>query len=540
VVSVADDSTGSLRRLLDGAPSAVLALDGTGTILYANHLVEGTLGYAPEELVGRPADLLVPPRHRDTYASVRDDYLPDPYSLRSEGWSPGEGLSVLRKDGTEAPVEVRLTPMPLDTDRTWVVVALTDIGPRLDAEDRVRRTGQAYLTLAQLNQAVVRATDEESLYADACRVAVEHGGYLGAWVGQAGPDGKIAPVATAGMLDDYVAQLDLSVDPQHPEGNGPTARTLRDGAPYFSASFLDDEATAPWHELGKRFGIAASATLPLRCDGRIVAVLTLYSGTPGLFDELMRGLLGQVADNISYALGAFADRSRLQRVAVQRSDLLRRLVTAQEAERARIAGDVHDDSIQALAAVDLRLGLLQRQLAASEPELRASLTRIQSTVAGATAGLRQLLFDLEPPSENLDCAEAVREAAAHIFEDTPTTWRLHCESEIHLPDTEQLQAIRIVKEALINARKHAQASTVEIDVRNVGDGVEVTITDDGTGFDPAALDRQHGHRGLETMHDRAEATGGWCTVGPAEGGGTQVRFWVPRAPRTAFAAAAQP
>ena len=81
--------------------------------------------------------------------------------------------------------------------------------------------------------------------------------------------------------------------------------------------------------------------------------------------------------------------------------------------------------------------------------------------------------------------------------------------------------------------KHARARTVLVRVVNGTDGVEVTVTDDGVGVDVDALAHRPGHRGLATMRDRAELTGGWCRVESAPGQGTTLRFWLPRAARDA-------
>ena len=202
-------------------------------------------------------------------------------------------------------------------------------------------------------------------------------------------------------------------------------------------------------------------------------------------------------------------------------------MTAQEGERARLAADIHDDPVQALAAADLRLGLLQSKLAGVAPDLEAAVRKIQDTLATATGGLRQMLFDLEPLDSDAGCAAVVREAAAHIFEDVPLTWTLECDDDITLPDAEQTHALRIIKEALINVRKHARAGTVAISIRNQDSGVEVTVCDDGVGVN-SAVEPRRGHRGLQTMQDRAEMAGGWCRLEDRPGGGTTLRFWVPR------------
>ena len=521
---------GLVRLLLDAAPIAVVAVDGDGLVTYANPSVTQSFGWDTGELLGRPVETLVP---SGIDGVERTDPLPGPAPRPGGG---GHEVRGVRRDGTPVAVEVTVTQLPVgESGESWVVAGIVDVSNQRSTEGRLVTVVRAYLTLAQMNQAIVRAPDAATLYAETCRVAVEQGGYLGAWVGEAGADGRVRPLATAGVLDDYIDRLDISVDPADPRGRGPTALALREGQPCYSADFRSDAATAPWHELAAPYGIEASATLPLRRAGRPVAVLSLYSGRSGEFDEDMRGLLGQVGENVSFALDGFAAAERLRYVAAQRSELLRRLVSAQEGERALIAADLHDDSVQALAAIDLRLGLLRNRLEQAAPELVPSVDTIQETVAHAVDGLRRLLFDLEPPAEHSSCEAAVREAAAHIFVGQPLVWTLDCDDDVSLPGVEQAQALRIVKEALINVRKHAQADRVDIVVRNRHGGVEVTITDDGVGVDPDRLVPVPGHRGLETMRDRAELTGGWLRLEQPPAGGTTLHFWIPG---TAAAAAA--
>ncbi|QWZ07921.1 GAF domain-containing protein [Nocardioides panacis] len=500
---------GLVEMLLDAAPIPVVAIDADGRVTYANESVTESFGWDPGELVGLPVQTLVPAG----VDGVGDD---------------GHDGVGLHKDGTPVAVEVTVTSLPVgDRGETWLVAGIVDLSTQRSTEGRLHSVGRAYLTLAQMNQAIVRAPDEATLYAETCRVAVEQGGYLGAWVGAADDQGRVLPLATAGVLDDYIDHLEITVDPADPRGRGPTAVALREGRPCYSGDFRTDPATAPWHELAAPYGIAASATLPLHLAGRPVAVLSLYSGRSGEFDEDMRALLAQVGENVSFALDGFAAAERLRHVAAQRSGLLHRLVSVQEDERARIAADLHDDAVQVLAAIDLRLGLLRQRLEEAAPDLVPSVETIQDTVTHAVDGLRQLLFDLEPPAEHSTCEAAIRDAAAHIFVGQPLTWTLDCADDVSLPEVERAQTLRIVKEALINVRKHAQATRVDIVVRRRDGGAEVTITDDGVGVDPDQLVPVPGHRGLETMRDRAEITGGWLRLEQPASGGTTLHFWIP-------------
>jgi PAS domain S-box-containing protein len=222
-----------------------------------------------------------------------------------------------------------------------------------------------------------------------------------------------------------------------------------------------------------------------------------------------------------------AAETALRELAEQRQALLTRLVDAQDAERTRIAADVHDDPVQALAAVDLRLGQLRRRLREHAPQLLDTLTPLETSVSGATDRLRALLFDLEPPDLQEGLTGALRNAADEIFDSTATRWTVVDSGEPDVPDTTRAIAYRIAKEALINTRKHAQAHNVTISVAGTDGGLEVCVADDGVGLGPDPVESTPGHRGLFTMQDRAAVAGGRCEIRNRSTGGTVVTVWLP-------------
>ncbi len=223
-----------------------------------------------------------------------------------------------------------------------------------------------------------------------------------------------------------------------------------------------------------------------------------------------------------------AAETALRHLADQRQALLSRLVDAQDAERRRIAADVHDDPVQALAAVDLRLGLLRRRIREQAPTLLASLDALQDSVSGATDRLRALLFDLEPPDLDHGLGDAVRRCTEDVLEGSGLRWEVDAPAEPETHESTRAVAYRIVREALINVRKHAEAEHVRVVVGTRDDGLLVTVTDDGVGLDPAA-ESLPGHRGVTTMADRAAAAGGTCEVHRGEQRGTVVAVWLPLA-----------
>ena len=497
---------GPVRALLDAAPNMVVLLDPGETICYVNPLALTRFGYSEQELLGQ------------RLSSLLLDVVPG---------AALAGDQVARdRSGEQFPVEVRCAELP-DTAGALGVVAMIDLTPRVAAEVHLRELSRVYLTLAEVNEAIIRATDPGSLYREICRIVVETGAFLGAWVGERGAGEDIEVVACHGALDEYVASLRLTLRPEVPAGRGPTALALRDGVCCYTDDFLSAEVTAPWRDLASRHGVAASATFPLREGGSPVAALTIYAGTAGAFSAELRRLLEGVAGNVSFALDSLGATARLRELLQQRRVLLERLLEAQELERARIAGDVHDEPVQILAAADLRLGLLERRAQLVAPELVDDVVVIQRAVGDAARRLRDLLFDLEPVGEQVPLEDALRDAAAVIFAREPVRCSVVAEGEIALPAAERTKAMRIAKEALRNVQLHASANRVTIGLRPLHGGVEVTIADDGVGVDHHAWVSPPGHRGLGTMRDRAAVVGGWCRLEAASGGGTVVRFWLP-------------
>jgi signal transduction histidine kinase len=216
--------------------------------------------------------------------------------------------------------------------------------------------------------------------------------------------------------------------------------------------------------------------------------------------------------------------SALQAAHVERRALLARLVSAQEQERQRISDDLHDDTIQVLTGVALRLSTLRHQVA---PEAQAALDRLEQIVDDSIGRLRRLMFELRPPvldREGLAAAIHVYLRMALGEVEATVADRLDQQPPVHARET----AYRIAQEALANVRKHAHANRVAVRLEPHRGGVRVTITDDGRGFHPHVLDRPDpGHLGVTSMRERAALAGGECTIESQPGQGTPVPCWIP-------------
>jgi signal transduction histidine kinase len=205
------------------------------------------------------------------------------------------------------------------------------------------------------------------------------------------------------------------------------------------------------------------------------------------------------------------------------------LVAAQEAERRRISEDIHDDTLQVMGAVQLRLEMLLAE--ATEPALRTEISQLAEIVAAATSRLRRLTFDLRPPMLNEHgMAETLRSTLRELADAQGIAWGLEDGLTEEPGDEPRATLFRIAQEALANVRKHADATHVQVILRNVDGGVLLVIRDDGRGVPGAtgaAAEPVAGHLGMRTMRERAELAGGSFSVSSREGSGTWVEAWIP-------------
>jgi signal transduction histidine kinase len=207
--------------------------------------------------------------------------------------------------------------------------------------------------------------------------------------------------------------------------------------------------------------------------------------------------------------------------------LLSQFVTAGEQERRRLAEGIHDDSIQAMAALGMRLQMLRRTL--SEPEQLAFLSEAEQAVQLSISRLRQLVFELHPPGLEQEGLSV----ALSIAIDAERNAALDCrfDDQLSAQPTTEVSALlfRIAQEALANVREHAAASTVSVTLFESGGGCGVQIADDGCGFDPELAAPDSDNSGFAAMRARARLGSGSLRVESAPGGGTTVEAWFPHA-----------
>lgn len=224
------------------------------------------------------------------------------------------------------------------------------------------------------------------------------------------------------------------------------------------------------------------------------------------------------------------------KISYERHALLsRKAIAAQEEERARLSVDLHDELGQILTAIRLELGLAQKQLAGVSGGNQHILTSLVGLTENATEELRGICKGLRPPLlDDLGLEPAVRFLVDEFKErskvETDFTLAMH-ELEIDVPNEVALCTYRILQESLTNIRRHSQATHVKITLEYTSTGLELSVIDNGVGFEMAELGAMRGW-GLEGMQERASLVNGTVAIRSAYQRGTRIFFRVPVATPT--------
>lgn len=289
------------QKLFDQASDGVLVFSADHRLIDANPAALDLLGYTFKELVQLSLpDILTKHEHPRLQASIDMMVAKIP---QIEEWQN------IRKDGSEFSAEVSARNL----DDQYYFAIIRDLTERKAAEKRIQRLTQLYEALNEVNQAIVRMSNEEDLFPLVCRCAVDFGGIKMAWVGQLDATIElIMPVATYGDGIQYLEGLTISSNVNIPEGQGPTGTALRDNRPVIINNYLAAPMTRHWHERAEHFGWGSAAAFPIQRNGKTFAVLSVYHEQIDAFDEEATQLLIEMASDISFALDNFDRENQRQ------------------------------------------------------------------------------------------------------------------------------------------------------------------------------------------------------------------------------------
>ncbi|HET9200549.1 MAG TPA: GAF domain-containing sensor histidine kinase [Dehalococcoidia bacterium] len=326
------------------------------------------------------------------------------------------------------------------------------------------------------------------------------------------PDGSggFEKFITSGLSDDEIE----AIGPL-PRQHGLLALMLEDPRPVRYPDIRQHERFEYWpraHPVMKSF-----LGVPIVYRGRIV-------GSFYLTDKTSADVFSQQDEDAISMLAAHAA------IAIQNATLYERSreLTATE-ERNRLARELHDSVAQSLFNIVLESEVTSTLLEKGSTETaRQQLAGLSEQARQAAAEIRALIFELRPADlEREGLATTLRKHLDAVGRVHHLQTEFAVEGEFEIPVAEGREAYRIIQEALNNVIKHAGASSVAVKLRGSGGRLEITVSDDGAGFDVRSATIRSFSLGLTSMEERAKALDGRLTVESRRGQGTTVVLSMP-------------
>lgn len=203
----------------------------------------------------------------------------------------------------------------VEADGTAVrkVGVMLDITQRKLMEEELCNLNRTLRGRINIRQAIIRYENESDLLDEVCRIIVTDCGHARVWIGMADDDGKksVRPVAQAGFDPEYLDGLDITWSHEE-KGCGPTGTAVRTGAPSACRNMLTDPTMQPWAEQVQKGGYASIVAFPLNADGRVFGALTIYTRNPESFSEAELKLLGEISDDLAFAIASIRLRKAHQ------------------------------------------------------------------------------------------------------------------------------------------------------------------------------------------------------------------------------------
>ena len=458
------------RSLIDQSNDALEIVDSeTFRFLDVNEKACRDLGYTRDELLSLTI--------RDVDPNVTDEHVRDVQQLCGRaGFAMFESVH-RRKDGSVFPVEINIKRVCLE-DRVYFVNVARDITER-------RQTQQA---LRDSEERLRLAAEAGRMFAYTWDVATDQ-------ITRSGESSEILGISAGTPLTGQ--QVVARIHPHDRERALTAMNALTPEHPQLMVSYR-----------------------LVRPDGSVIWVERC---SRAYFDE--KGAPARI-------VGMVADITQRKLAEEALSSVSRRLIEAQESERARIARDLHDDIGQRLALLSLELGQL-KDLASNPDEIHRGVDDLLRQTGAIASDIQALSHELHSSKlQLLEVVAAIGGFCREIAEQQEITIDFTNEGvPDDVPPDIALCLFRVLQEALRNAERHSQVRAFSVDLRGTPDAIRLTVRDAGRGFDPHSAARGGG-LGLTSMRERLKLVGGDLVIDsqPAKGTTIVARVPVPAPP----------
>lgn len=302
------------RRLVENTSEALISIDETSTVVFANPAIERVFGFEPAELVGESLLRVMPERLRDRHRAALKRYLET--GERQLDWNHVE-LPGLHRDGHELELGISFREIDRD-DRRLFVGIVRDLSERKARQQELANSRDELERLARINtivrdvfQVAVGATSREEIEWAVCERLSRADAYGIAWIGTVDQArGSIQPSAWAGMKQDDLADRSIAFDDESTEA-GPIGRAVRTRRVQVAQGAEPDSGSTIWRAVAPDHDPRSAAAIPLVYEDRFFAVLTIYSDRPEAFGEREQAVLAELGSAIGHALSALERRDAL-------------------------------------------------------------------------------------------------------------------------------------------------------------------------------------------------------------------------------------
>jgi diguanylate cyclase (GGDEF)-like protein/PAS domain S-box-containing protein len=290
---------GKYRGLLEAAPDAMVVVNQNGEIVLLNMQAEKQFGYQRDELLGQQVTSIIPVGFAERL--IADDLRSAAEALAQQ---IGTGIELVarRKDGSEFPIEIMLSPLE-SAEGILVTTAIRDISVRKTVENRIRRLNRIYAVLSNINSLIVRVRDRDVLFREACRIAVDHGKFRFAWIGLLDANGvDVTPLTSAGIEEGYLDNIRLTALENVPDSCTLLSQALQKKTLVVCNDIDTDPRMARWRVEALRRGYRSVVVFPLLLADKVLGVLLLYASEKDFFDTEEMKLLTELAGDIAFAI----------------------------------------------------------------------------------------------------------------------------------------------------------------------------------------------------------------------------------------------